>query len=65
MWACVSIIKNKQHGSWKRGNFGGKPKFYGTFKQKEKKRMGEEQTDKEKRNTVQGTEEIVEYFLRD
>ena len=27
--------------------------------------MGEKQTDKEKRNTVQGTEEIVEYFLRD
>ena len=43
MWACESIIKNKQHGSLKRGNFGGKPKFYGASKQTEKKRVAEKQ----------------------
>ena len=65
MCACESIIKNKQHGSLKRGNFGGKPKFYGASKQNGKKRIGREaETDKEKRKTFQGTEEILPRFTK-
>ena len=32
----INKKNNKQHGDLKRGNFAGKPKLYGTSKQKEK-----------------------------
>ena len=64
MCTYVSIIKNdKQHVSWKRGNFGRKPKFYGTSKQKKKKFGRETETHKEKGQKFQLTEEMVEYLL--
>ena len=50
MYACRAIIKNnKQHAGWKHGNFGGKLKLYGTFKQEEKTYGRETEPDKEKR----------------
>ena len=52
---------NKQHGNWKRGNYGEKPKLYRTPKQKE--RMGEKQKLKKIKKKFQWTEEIVEYLL--
>ena len=53
----------KHHGDLKRGNFAGKPKLYGTSKQKEKTYARETETEKEKRKKFQWTEEMVEYLL--
>ena len=55
---------NRQLIDLKGGNFGEKTKLYGTSEEKEKKTFGREiETDKEKRESFQWTEEIVEHLL--